>query len=711
MSQPASTPPVAPREATVRDLHGEQVADPYAWMSRSDDPRMAAQLSAEREHYERVRAPRRGRAEALAQVLRGRLADRSSSCPWWHGELRYQLEHPEGTEYPRLVRWAGQPVQQHPIGEPEILLDVTVEAAGADYAELGLVEPSDDGRWLAYSLDVTGNELYALRFRDLTTGRDLPEVITGTYYGGAWTADGSAFYYAVCDEVYRPFQVWRHRLGTPAVDDELIYVEDDRHVELEPRRTRSGDHIVITAVSRTLRQELVLDAHDPAAVVRPLRPRRPGVEDHAEHQRTATGGRWLVVTNEHAGEFSLLAADQDVDAAGALGEWTELVAARPGQRLQSCAAFAEALVLTWRRDAQLVLELRSPDGALRRELTAPSAAGTIRLGPNHDYRAPGVVVATTSLIDPAVYTLEPFGGSDDDGDSGTVSVVHCDPAPGHDPSRYVTTRITIRAGDGTPIPVTLAHRAGLTPGGPGLLYGYGSYESCEWPEFDPALPVWLDQGLVYALAHIRGGGEGGRTWWLQGRMQSKTTTFTDYVDVADGLVAQGIVDGARLATRGLSAGGLLQGAVLARRPQRWAAMVAEVPFVDCVNSMLDEDLPLTVGEWEEWGDPHLPEQYAWLRAYSPYEVLPDAAAQLPPLLVTGAVHDPRVMVHEPAKWVAALRDRFGDAVAQRLLFRVETGAGSHGGPAGRYALMDYEAEVMAFVLDALNVPQGPVPES
>lgn len=696
--QPLSTPPVAPREAAVRDLHGEQVADPYAWMSHPDDPRVAAQLSAEREHYERVRAPRRGRVAALATLLRGRLADRSSSCPWWQGELRYQLEHPEGAEYPRLLRWAGQPIQEHPIGEPELLLDVTVEAAGADYAELGLIEPSDDGRWLAYSLDVTGNELYALRFRDLTTGRDLPEEIPGTYYGGAWTADGSAFYYVVTDAAHRPCEIRRHRLGTPVEDDELVYVEHDRHVELEPRRTRSGDHIVITAMSRTMRQELVLDAHDPAAGARPLRPRRPGVEDHAEYHRTATGGRWLVVTNERAREFSLLVADE---AARQRGEWTELVAARPGQRLQSCAAFADALVFTWRREAQPVLELRSPDGALCRELTAPAAAGTVRLGPNHDYDAPGVVVATTSLIDPVVHTLEPFG------DSGDGVVIHRAPAPGHDPSRYVTTRITVPAADGTPIPVTLAHRAGLAPGGPGLLYGYGSYESCEWPEFDPALPVWLDQGLVYALAHIRGGGEGGRTWWLQARMECKATTFTDYLEVADGLVARGIVDGARLATRGVSAGGLLQGVVLSRRPDRWAAVVAEVPFVDCLNSMLDADLPLTVGEWEEWGDPHLPEQYAWLRAYAPYEVLPDAAAQLPPVLVTGAVHDPRVMVHEPAKWVAALRDRFGEAVAQRLLFRVETGAGSHGGPAGRYALMDYEAEVMAFVLDAVDVPEDP----
>ncbi len=578
-----------------------------------------------------------------------------------------------------------------------MLLDVAAEVGDAPYAELGLTEVSDDGRWLAYSLDRTGDEVYELRFRDLDTGEDLPDRLPRTYYGGAWTGDSAAFYYSVHDEAYRPHQVWRHRLGTPPEADVLVHAEEDRRFEIEPRRTRSGDYVVISAVSRTTRQELILDARDPEAQVRPLRPRRAGVEDTVEHHRTADRDRWLLVSNDAANEFRLL----EKPCAAIDAEWTELVAERAGQRLEGCAAFAGGVVLCWRAQAQPVLELLGDGGRASRGelLRAGSPAATIRLGPNHDYDAAGVVVETTSLIDPSVWSRVPFDG-------GPWQPVHQAEAPGHDPGRYVTARITLPARDGTPIPVTLAYAAGTLPDGrrdgtaPGLLYGYGAYECCEWPEFTESLPVWLDQGVVYAVAHLRGGGEGGRTWWRQGRMRAKATTFTDHLDVADGLVALGWVAADRLATRGLSAGGLLQGAVLAMRPDRWAAVVAEVPFVDCINSMLDPDMPLTVNEWEEWGDPRDPGDYAAMRAYTPYENLPKPP--WPALLVTGALHDPRVLVHEPAKWVAAMRAEQADGAVP--LFRAETGPGAHSGPSGRFAAMDYEAEVMAFVLDALDVP-------
>jgi oligopeptidase B len=461
--------------------------------------------------------------------------------------------------------------------------------------------------------------------------------------------------------------------------------------------------VVISCTSRTLRQELVVDAHDPDAAAVPLRPRRPGIEDVAEHQRVPGGDRWLLVTNDGAAEFRMLAS------AGA--DWVELVPARRDERLESCQAFAGGLVLGWRRHGRPVVELRDPDASLGSavEVAVPPSpnadpgAWTVRLGPNPDYHAVAVVVETTSFVHPAAFLLVPFGPA---AGAGPHRVIHRQEAPHHDPERYVTRRISVPARDGTEIPVTLAHRADLDPraagGAPALYTGYGSYEACDWPEFDRALPVWLDQGLVFARAHIRGGGEGGRNWWLQARMHAKATTFTDYVDVADALVEQGWLAADRIASRGLSAGGLLQGAVLSMRPDRWAAVVAEVPFVDCVNSMLDDSLPLTVGEWEEWGDPRDPADYAAMRGYTPYENLPvPPPGGLPAILVTGAVHDPRVLVHEPAKWVAALRSALDGA--ESVLFRVETGAGAHAGPAGRFAYLDYEAEVMAFVLEALQV--------
>jgi oligopeptidase B len=277
---------------------------------------------------------------------------------------------------------------------------------------------------------------------------------------------------------------------------------------------------------------------------------------------------------------------------------------------------------------------------------------------------------------------------------------HRQEAPGHDPGHYLTELRHFAAPDGTPVGATLIrHRdTPLDGSAPALVYGYGAYEYTFEPDWDPALPSLLDRGVVFVHAHVRGGGEGGRTWWLDGRLERKQNTFTDFLAVADGL--DGLVDGARIASRGLSAGGLLQAAVFSQRPERWRAVVAEVPFVDVVTTMFDASIPLTVGEWDEWGDPRRREEFDWMLAYSPYDNLPPAGRR-PDLLVTGAVHDPRVMVHEPAKWVAALRES-DPAWSPRCAFRCELAAGSHSGPSGRFGHLGYEAEVLAWVLDKLE---------
>jgi oligopeptidase B len=655
-------------------------------MRDHDDPELLAHLEAERAYYEASVRPLADLRAGIARRLRTRVPDEQRDCPWDQGGYRYQRLYAAGAQYPRWVRWREDPAVATTV------LDLGGIVGDTSYAETGLVVPSDDGSVLAYSVDLTGEEVYELRFRDVETGRDLPDRVSRTYYGGAFTSDGSCFYYTVHDETYRPHQVWRHRLGAPVGTDELVVEEPDRRFELDVRRTRSGDFVLVGATSRTTRQEWALDAHDPAARPRPVRRRVAGVEDTAEHQRTAEGGRWLVVTNERCAEFSLVVADV-VAWDGGDPSWSEPHPGRDGHRLASCDAFATHVVLGWRTGARPLLEVWA-EGEDEPVLSCPSpGAGTVRLGPNHDYDAEGVVVEETSLVDPAVWSLVPFSG-------GPRRVVHREAAPGHEAAHYRTFATSLAARDGTPVPVTVAHAVGTPLDGtaPAVIWAYGAYESCDWPEFDPVLPEWLDRGVVYVHAHVRGGGEGGRTWWEQGRMAAKVTTFTDLVDVADGLAARGLVAPDGIATRGLSAGGLLQGAVLAMRPDRWRAVVAEVPFVDCVNSMLDDTVPLTVNEWEEWGDPHDPEAYRWMRAYTPYENLPEPP--WPDLLVTGALHDPRVLVHEPAKWVARLRSVQPDDA--RVLFRVETGPGAHSGPAGRFAHLDYEAEVMAFVLDALS---------
>ncbi len=669
-------------------MHGDHVEDPWFWMRDHDDPELLDYLAAERSYYEEATAGLAVLRAGIAESLRRREPEEERGCPWREGDFSYQTTYPAGAQYPRILRWREAPEQA------ETVLDVNAVAAKAAYAELGLAMVSDDGRVLAYSLDLTGEEVFELRFRDLATGEDLPDRIGRTYYGGAFTADGSAFYYTVHDDAYRPYQVWRHRLG--ATTDELVLQEDDRRFEVDVHRTRSGDFVIVGATSRTTRQEFALDARDAAAEALPLCGRVAGVEDTVEHQRTERGGRWLRVTNDGAPEFRLLTADV-ADWAAGRAVWREVVGRRAAQRLESCHAFSGHLVLGWRAEAQPVLEIWAVHGdevAMTRRLrNQPS--GTLRLGTNRVYDAEGIVVETTSLIDPSKWHRVPFEG-------GEPETVHRAVAPGYDRSRYVTERVLLPAQDGIPVPVTLAYAVDTPLDGtaPGLIWAYGAYESCDWPEFHHTLPEWLDRGFVYALAHVRGGGEGGRTWWDQGHLDAKVTTFTDLIDVADALVGQGFMASDRVATRGLSAGGLLQGAVFTMRPDRWRVVVAEVPFVDCINSMLDDSVPLTVNEWEEWGDPHQAAAYAAMRTYTPYENLPHG--RWPTMLVTGALHDPRVLVHEPAKWVAKLRSVAAeDAV---VLFRAETGPGAHTGPAGRYAALDYEAEVMAVVIDAVSPP-------
>jgi oligopeptidase B len=346
-----------------------------------------------------------------------------------------------------------------------------------------------------------------------------------------------------------------------------------------------------------------------------------------------------------------------------------------------------------------MLVITDHEGGNLQEVASGLPAGSIRIEHAEDYDRGSVIVVEESLIEPRAWHELDLG-------TGDRQVAKRMDVPSYDASRYVTERLSAPAPDGTAIPVTLARLRDTPLDGtaPCLLYGYGAYEASLDSEFDRSLASLLDRGVVYAVAHIRGGGEGGRSWWQQGRMRAKTTTFTDYAAVADWLAGQegdALVDGSRIVSRGISAGGLLQGAVYSMRPERWRAVVAEVPFVDVVNTMLDASIPLTANEWDEWGDPRRPEDYAWMKAYSPYENIP--AGSRPPLLATGAVHDCRVGIHEPAKWVARLRAT--DPGGSEVLFRPEVGVGAHGGPSGRSARLRYEADVQAFILDAIGITE------
>ncbi len=698
-SGPLPTPPVAPRVPTVRELHGETVTDEYAWMRDPDQPMLGQYLTAERAYYAAHSRHLDGFARALAAEAAGRFpAGAEYSVRWPLRGFTYRTRLPEHSDNVQLLRSRdGEDSEQ-------VLLDENVLAAQTGFVDVGVREPSPDEALLAWSADTSGAEIYELRIRDLSTGEDLPEVIPRSFPGVAWGAASRHLFYLVADERFRPFQVWRHEVGTAASADVLVFEEQDQRFELTLHCSRSSELAIITAASRNTTEVWVIALERPLEGPVLIEPRDQGTEYRIDHARAASEGQGglYIVTDLGATEFTLM---QVALAAPARAGWTPvrcpaIAPARDDTRLLSCDVLADHLVLTVRRDGGPLLVVTDHDGGNVREIPPSLTAGSIRVEHAEDYDRGSVIVIEESLVQPpAWYQL--------DLPSATRQLLKRMEVPGYDPAQYVTERLAASAPDGTQIPVTLARHNDTPLDGTAacLLYGYGAYEACSDPEFDRSLPSLLDRGVVYAIAHIRGGGEGGRTWWHQGMLQAKPTTFSDYLAVADWLAGVGgpaLVDGSRIVSRGLSAGGLLQGAVYSMRPDRWRAVVAEVPFVDCVNTMLDASIPLTATEWEEWGDPRDPDDYACMRSYTPYDNTP--AGRRPALLVTGAVHDARVGIHEPAKWVARLRAT--DTADCRLLFRPELGVGAHGGPSGRSARLRYEAEVQAFILDAMELAPG-----
>ena len=718
-------PPAAPQRPAAPG------ADPYAWMRNTGDPAMRAYLAAERSYYDQQTAHTAAVRDRLREEMSAREVPADESVSWRRGEYAYFTRTLPGHEHEQFCRRVdgpgGGPVGGGPAagtasppaqaGSPpaEVLLDENLLLDDPDcngaYVALGVREVSPDGTLLAYSVDFDGDEVYQLRIRDLASGEDLmtgaglPERIGRTYYGLAWSADSRSLFYIVTNAAYRAYQVWRHDIGADPAQDVLVFTEDDERFDVIVRATRSGAYVLLETESRDTAETLVIPATDPTAKPVVLQERRTGVEYRADHADGPDGGEFYLVTNDGAVEFRLVRGP--VTRAPGQDGWTEVIAGADGTRLVSCDVFGRFLVVEQRRAAAAQLRVIDRETGEQRLIEAAGPEVALALAVNEDYQAAAVTVRTQSLIDPPSW-------HDVDLASGGWRLRKRQQVPGYDPAGYRTQRITAPAPDGTAIPVTVAYRAGLPQDGtaPCLLYGYGAYEDCEWPEFSSPVVSLLDRGYVYAVAHIRGGGEGGRRWWLQGRLDRKRTTFTDFIAVADALADGGWAAGGAIVSRGLSAGGLLQGAVYSMAPQRWRAVVAEVPFVDVVNSMSDPTIPLTIAEWDEWGDPREPAMRAYMESYSPYDNVP--AGPRPDLLVTGSLHDPRVLVHEPAKWVARLRATSPAAAAGgagdgRVLFRAELGAAAHVGPSGRYSKLAYEAEVFAFILDTAGQRPGAGP--
>jgi oligopeptidase B len=700
-------PPVAKTIPHERVHHGDTVNDPYFWLADKENKDVIAYLEAENGYTEERLAGQAQLRERIFQEIKGRTKETDLSVPSRKGGWWYYSRTQEGKQYGIHCRLAAAgdtppalPEDGSALPGEQVLLDGNELAEGHGFFSLGAFDVSPDGKLLAYSTDYAGNERFTLRVKDLETGETLPDEVPETSYGTAWSRDGSALFYLTVDEAWRPYRVHRHTVGTPAAQDMLVYEETDERFWVGVGLTRSERYLLVSVGSKVTSELRLLDADDPTGEFTLVAEREAGVEysvDHWAHPTDRARDLLLVLHNgEGKQNFELATAPLDAPA-----EWTPLIPHRPDTRLLGVEAFADHLVVEYRRDGLTGLAIHPvTDGSPAAEGTPipfDEPIYTVGPGDNPEFSTGKLRLGYGSMVTPStVY--------DYDIATGTLSLLKRQPVLGDfDPADYEQHRVWATAGDGTRIPISLVHRKGVTADGtaPAVIYGYGSYEASMDPYFSVARLSLLDRGFVYAIAHIRGGGEMGRNWYDEGKLLAKRNTFTDFVACARQLVADGWTAADRLVARGGSAGGLLMGAVANLAPDAFAGVVADVPFVDALNTILDPTLPLTVIEWEEWGNPlESAEVYAYMKGYSPYENV--EPKQYPAILATTSLNDTRVYYHEPAKWIARLR---ATATGGDFLLKTEMEAG-HGGRSGRYDAWREEALTLAWVVSTAKGPDA-----
>ena len=683
------SPPTLRQVPHERTFHGDLVTDEYAWLIDKEDPQTTAYLEAENAWTERATEHLADLRETVFQEIKGRTQETDLSVPSRKGGYWYYTRTVEGKQYGIQCRVPVQPGETDPpMGErpaEQVLLDGNELAEGKNFFALGTFDVSPDGEWLAYSTDFDGDERFTLRVKNLRTGEMLADEVTETHYGSAWSADGSVLFYITVDDAWRPYRVWRHAVGQAGVEDVLVFEEPDERFWVGVELSRSEKFIVIDANSKITSEVRVLPSESPTAEPTVIAPREQGVEYSIEHH----GHRFLILHNKGAEDFALAYTSADNP-----GEWVELIPHTPGTRLESVDAFARHIVVSQRRDGLTGLRVMGDGSTDSYDMDFPEPLYSVGLAGNPEYDTATVRLSYTSLVTPdSVYDVDLV--------TRTMTLRKRKPVlGGYDPEDYEQFRDWASAADGTRVPISIVARKGTPRDGsaPALLYGYGSYEYSIDPYFSISRLSLLDRGVVFAIAHIRGGGEMGRRWYEEGKLLAKKNTFTDFVACAETLVRHGWTSARRLVARGGSAGGLLMGAIANLAPESFAGIVAEVPFVDPLNSILDPTLPLTVTEWEEWGNPiDSPEVYAYMKSYSPYENI--EKVHYPKILAMTSMNDTRVLYHEPAKWIARLR-----AVAPEgdYLLKTEMGAG-HAGPSGRYDSWKEEAFILAWILDVLGV--------
>ena len=684
-------PPVAARKPVERRHHGDVFLDEYEWLRDKSDDEVLGYLRAENSYTEARTAHLESLREAIFKEISDRTLQTDLSVPARRGGYWYYSRTIEGKQYGIHCRVKADgdepPATDGEIPGEEVMLDGNEVAGDSEFFSLGTVDVSPDGRLLAYSVDLKGDERFTLRIKDLSTGELLPDELPEVHYGSAWSADGSTIFYTKVDDAWRPYQVWRHALG--ATDEALVMEEPDERFWVGVDLTRNEQAIMIGLGSKLTSEVWLLDANDPAGQPVVVAPRREGVEYDVEH----AGDQLLITHNADAANFSLATAALDSP-----GSWTTLIQGDETSRLLGVDAFADHVILYRRRDAltELAIMRRTPEGFGDPEvLEFEEPIYTVSPGRNDEWHDTRYRFGYTSLVTPgSTYDVNLA--------TGERRLLKQQPVLGGvDLGAYTQYREWATAADGTSVPISLVARKDVAKDGnaPVVLYGYGSYESSMDPWFSIPRLSLLDRGVVFAIAHVRGGGELGRHWYDNGKMLTKRNTFTDFIAAAEHLVKDGWTRPERIVAQGGSAGGLLMGAVANLAPSAFGGIVAEVPFVDALTTILDPSLPLTVIEWEEWGNPlEDTAVYEYMKSYSPYENV--SAQEYPRILAITSLNDTRVFFVEPAKWVAKLRATAAGNVDVLLKTEMEAG---HGGRSGRYDAWRELAFTLSWELDTLRL--------
>jgi oligopeptidase B len=683
LGQEKPRPPAAEKVVKELTIHGQTRVDEYYWLNERTNPKVIDYLSAENAYADALMKHTEPLQEKLYREMFGRVTQTDMSVPYFENGYWYYTRFEAGKDYPLHCR---KPKTLQ--GREEVLLDGNALAKGHSYFNIGGAAVSPDNAVLAYGVDTVSRRQYKIYFKNLKTGRLYPEVLTMTAGFAVWAADSRTVFYPVIDETLRLHKIFRHVLGTPAGQDVEVYHEKDETFSVAVNASRSRKVIFIFSYSTLTTESRYIDASRPLDGFQVFHPRTRGLEYQVDH----LGDTFYIRTNDGAPNFKFMAASPGRTARE---EWREVIPHRPDVYLQRFGLFQDYLVLGERRDGLTqirVIPWGEKDGYY---LPFQDKAYMAMLTPTPEPATDLLRYTYNSLTTPA--TVYEFNMK-----TKAQTVLKQQEVPGYKPEDYVTERLSAFAYDGTLVPMSLVYKQGARDGGPAplLLYGYGSYGASTDPGFNIMRISLLDRGFIVALAHIRGGSEMGRQWYEDGKLFKKMNTFTDFISCAEHLVRRGYTAPDRLFAQGGSAGGLLMGAVVNLRPDLFKGVLAAVPFVDVVTTMLDASIPLTTSEYDEWGDPNKPDDYEYMMSYSPYDNIRPKA--YPAMLVTTGLHDSQVQYFEPAKWVARLRATKTDSNLLLLKTNMEAG---HGGASGRFRRLRETALQYAFLLDLAGIKE------